>query len=60
MPKFRAYLKDVLINKMQLRLIVQEMMGYVLSNSTKGEKLFFLIGTSGSGKTTLGKTMSTG
>ena len=54
-PNFMQFIKDVCKNKKQLRYILQEIMGYSFSNTTKAGKCFFFIGPSDTGKSTLGQ-----
>lgn len=49
-PVFERYLDDVTCGDAQLKLVLQEVAGSALCNSTAAEKAFFLVGSGSNGK----------
>lgn len=56
-PIFNKYLDDICCSDEQLKLLMQEMAGYCLCNSTKAEKAFFLLGKGCNGKSVFAKLL---
>lgn len=53
-PVFEAFLEDIMCGDKNLKMIVEEFMGYALSgDSCKGAKALFLVGEGSNGKSTL-------
>ena len=52
-PVFEKYLDDITCGDTELKLVIQEMIGYCLSTSTVAEKAFFLAGSGCNGKSVL-------
>ncbi|PHV69735.1 hypothetical protein CS063_14150 [Sporanaerobium hydrogeniformans] len=52
-PKFRRFLKDIFEGDKQRIKLVQEIMGYSLTNLSKAQKAFIFLGTGANGKSVL-------
>ena len=52
-PRFMTFLDEVFLSNQDLILLVQEILGYALSNSTKAHKLFLFFGRGRNGKSLL-------
>ena len=57
-PVFKKFIRETACEDEELIAVIQEMMGYCLSNETKAEKAFFLYGNGSNGKTVLSHLMS--
>ena len=57
-PVFQKFIKETSCGDEEIIAVIQEMMGYCLSNETKAEKAFFLYGNGSNGKTVLSHLMS--
>ena len=53
MPIFKKYLNDISCGEFYWQMLIQEIMGYCLSNSTAAEKSFFFYGSGCNGKSVL-------
>lgn len=51
--KFKKFLSEVMEDDQELIQLLQEIVGYVISNETKANKAFFLYGPGGSGKSVM-------
>ncbi len=49
-PLWKKFLNDIFLGDKQLRLLLQEMTGYILSTKTDAQKFFFLYSLGSSGK----------
>lgn len=56
-PIFNKYLDDICCGDEQLKILLQEIAGYCLCNSTKAEKAFFLLGNGCNGKSVFAKLL---
>jgi len=56
-PCFNKYLDDITCGDKDLQLVLQEMAGYCLCNSTSAEKAFFLVGNGCNGKSVFAKIL---
>ncbi len=54
-PVFEKYLDDITCGDDEMKLILQELLGYCLCNSTAAEKAFFLVGGGCNGKSVFAK-----
>ncbi|KAA0808418.1 DNA primase [Bacillus licheniformis] len=52
-PSFMQFLKEISLDDEELILVLQEIMGYLLSAETKAEKAFFFYGGGANGKSVL-------
>ncbi|MDK2937382.1 MAG: putative primase/helicase [Eubacteriaceae bacterium] len=52
--RFLQFIDEITLSDQSLALNLQEQVGYIISNSMKGEKVFFWISDGSSGKSTLG------
>jgi putative DNA primase/helicase len=57
-PNFRKFLWTVLKKDKELRMLVQEIMGYCLSNSVRAHKMFIFVGDGSNGKSVLCEIMT--
>jgi putative DNA primase/helicase len=57
-PKFRDFLRVILRKDKELIRLVQEIMGYCLSNSIKAHKMFIFVGSGSNGKSVLCEIMT--
>lgn len=53
-PVFNKFMNDTTCNDDELKSVLQEMMGYCMSNRTDAEKAFWLHGSGSNGKSVLG------
>ena len=49
-PKWKKFLRDIFLRNKKLRLLLQEITGYILTSNTKAQKFFFLYSDGSSGK----------
>lgn len=56
-PRFIKYLEEITNNDIEVQKVLQELLGYCLSDSTKAEKAFFLYGNGCNGKSIFAKTV---
>lgn len=54
-PSFEKYLDDITCGDDEMKLLLQELLGYCLCNSTAAEKAFFLVGGGCNGKSVFAK-----
>ena len=54
-PVFARYLDDITCGDSEMQVLLQEVIGYCLSNSTSAEKAFFLTGSGRNGKSVLAR-----
>lgn len=52
-PKFQKFIDEIMCSDQELITVVQELLGYCVSNSTDAEKAFFLYGNGCNGKSVL-------
>lgn len=57
MKNFPKFINDITCFDEKLEMVLQEMMGYCLTNSVQAEKAFFLIGNGCNGKSVLAKIL---
>lgn len=57
-PVFKKFIRETACCDEELIAVIQEMMGYCMSNETKAEKAFFLYGNGSNGKSVLSHLMS--
>lgn len=56
-PTFNQFLDDITCGDEELKIVLQEIIGYCLCNETRAEKAFFFIGNGANGKSVLAKVI---
>ncbi|MCE4049909.1 DNA primase family protein [Bacillus sp. Au-Bac7] len=57
-PQFQKFIQDITLNDKEMEMVLQEVMGYVLTAETKAEKAFYLFGRGANGKSVLASIMT--
>ena len=56
-PVFESFLHDITLGDEELKVVFQEMLGYILVNRTYGEKSYFFYGTGSNGKSVMSQVI---